>query len=316
MPTLAARLHRARHGSAAIRFTNGGAARTVLRCRFTRGRSSEYTPGVVALLHVTRTPLLRTAAIRAEWVRYVGLPRAPTAELHEPETQILLTLGGSFVYHVGRARRFVDANRVAFVQAGQTSADSNPTGADVSYLVLTPDPALIGDRRLAHTAPAAAELQIAAARWVAVLRARPAIEPLVAEEAAIRLAGAALAGLESPEAVRPQAAARLAERVKALLAPSGRPIGLTELARQLAVSPAYLSDAFRQAEGVPLVRYQLRLRLVRALAELPHADDLTALAFELGFSSHSHFTTAFRTTMGMTPSQYRREVRTAGIQRS
>ena len=52
--------------------------------------------------------------------------REPTAEVHEPETQILLTLGGSFVY------------RVVFVQAGQTSADSHPTGAAVSYLVLTP----------------------------------------------------------------------------------------------------------------------------------------------------------------------------------
>jgi AraC-like DNA-binding protein len=271
---------------------------------------------VAAPLQIVRTSLLRTGVIRAEWVRCAGLSREPTAEVHEPETQILLTLGGSFVYHVGRARQFVDANRVAFVQAGQTSADSHPAGAAVSYLVLTPDPALIGDHRLAHTAPAAPELQVAAARWVAVLRGGPAIEPLVAEEAAIRIAGAALAGLEPPEAIRPEAAARLAERVKALLAPGGPPIGLTELARQLAVSPAYLSDAFRRAEGVPPVRYQLRLRLVRALAELPHADDLTALALELGFSSHSHFTTAFRTAMGVTPSQYRRQVRTAAIRGS
>jgi AraC-like DNA-binding protein len=64
------------------------------------------------------------------------------------------------------------------------------------------------------------------------------------------------------------------------------------------------------------VRYQLRLRLVRALAELPHRDDLAALAYELGFSSHSHFTTAFRTTLGMTPSQYRRQVRIPAIQRT
>ena len=72
----------------------------------------------------------------------MGLLRRPVARADRggprAETQILLTLGGSFVYHVGRARQFVDANRVAFVQAGQTSADSHPTGADVSYLVLTP----------------------------------------------------------------------------------------------------------------------------------------------------------------------------------
>lgn len=83
---------------------------------------------------------------------------------------------------------------------------------------------------------------------------------------------------------------RLTERAKVRLASSGRPIGLTELASQLAVSPAYLSDAFRRAEGIPLVRYQLRLRLIRALAELPRTDDLAQLALALGFSSHSHFT--------------------------
>ena len=272
-----------------------------------------------APLRVARRTLVATAAIRADWVHYGGLTREVTAESYEPETQILLTLGGAFFYHVGRARRFVDANRVAFVQAGQTSADSHPTGGDVSYLVLTPGPELVGERRLAVTAPAPVALQVAAARWAAVLRDGPAVEPLVAEEAAIRLASAALAGAQpagEAEPATPSAAARLAERAKALFAPSGRPIGLASLARQLAVSPAYLSDAFRRAEGVPLVRYQLRLRLVRALAALPYTEDLTALALELGFSSHSHFTTAFRTTLGMTPSQYRRQVRTPAIQRT
>jgi AraC-like DNA-binding protein len=287
---------------------------------------------VPAPLRVSRTTLFASSAIRADRVHYGGLTREVTAETYEPQTQILLTLGGAFVYHVGRARQLVDANRVAFVQAGQTSADSHPTGGDVSCLVLTPAPALLtellptlptlptlrpelrGDRRLAITAPASVALQIAAARWVAVLRGGPPVEPLVAEEAAIRIATAALAGALSagePRDIAPSAAARLAERAKALLAPDRQPIGLVSLARQLAVSPAYLSAAFRRAEGVSLVRYQLRLRLVRALAALPHTEDLAALALELGFSSHSHFTTAFRTTLGLTPSQYRRQVRTA-----
>jgi AraC-like DNA-binding protein len=281
---------------------------------------------VPAPLRVTRTTLVASSAIRADRVHYGGLTREVTAETYEPQTQILLTLGGAFVYHVGRARQLVDANRVAFVQAGQTSADSHPTGGDVSCLVLTPAPALLTEllaalrpelcdgRRLAITAPASVALQVAAARWVAVLHGGTPVEPLVAEEAAIRIATAALAGglgAGEPRDVAPSAAARLAERAKALLAPDGQPIGLVSLARQLAVSPAYLSDAFRRAEGVSLVRYQLRLRLVRALAALPHTEDLAALALELGFSSHSHFTTAFRTTLGLTPSQYRRQVRTA-----
>jgi AraC-like DNA-binding protein len=51
-------------------------------------------------------------------------------------------------------------------------------------------------------------------------------------------------------------------------------------------------------EGLPLYRYQLRLRLARALDLLARYDDLSALAHDLGFSSHSHFTAAFRDTYG------------------
>src|SRR4051812_17433458 len=70
--------------------------------------------GMAAPLHIVRKPLVNTAAIRADWVHYAGLSRDRTAEIHEPETQILITLGGAFHYHVGRARRLVDANRIAF----------------------------------------------------------------------------------------------------------------------------------------------------------------------------------------------------------
>ncbi len=41
----------------------------------------------------------------------------------------------------------------------------------------------------------------------------------------------------------------------------------------------YLTQVFQQVEGLPLYRYQLRLRLVRALDRIPHEDDLSALAF-------------------------------------
>ena len=50
-------------------------------------------------------------------------------------------------------------------------------------------------------------------------------------------------------------------------------------------------DPRAQVEGLPLYRYQLRLRLARALDLLAQYDDLTSLGLELGFSSHSHFST-------------------------
>jgi AraC-like DNA-binding protein len=38
---------------------------------------------------------------------------------------------------------------------------------------------------------------------------------------------------------------------------------------------------------------------------LAQYDDLTALGLDLGFSSHSHFSAAFRQAYGRTPSEFR-----------
>jgi hypothetical protein len=59
------------------------------------------------------------------------------------------------------------------------------------------------------------------------------VDPLDAEEHAIRLASAALASPGLDAARSPSAAMRLTERAKARLAPGGRPVGLVALAREL-----------------------------------------------------------------------------------
>jgi AraC-like DNA-binding protein len=50
------------------------------------------------------------------------------------------------------------------------------------------------------------------------------------------------------------------------------------------------------------------LRLARALDLLGQYDDLTALGLDLGFSSHSHFSAAFRQAYGRTPAEFQRSV--------
>jgi len=66
-----------------------------------------------------------------------------------------------------------------------------------------------------------------------------------------------------------------------------------------------LTQVFQQTEGIPLYRYQLRLRLARALDLIPRYDDLSTLAADLGFSSHSHFTAAFRQAYGRSPTAFK-----------
>jgi AraC-like DNA-binding protein len=81
----------------------------------------------------------------------------------------------------------------------------------------------------------------------------------------------------------------------------GTPLTLSEIAAAAGASPVYLTNLFKRVEGVALHQYGMRLRLTEALRRLPDAADLTGLAYDLGFSSHSHFTAAFRSRFHATP---------------
>jgi AraC-like DNA-binding protein len=89
-----------------------------------------------------------------------------------------------------------------------------------------------------------------------------------------------------------------------------QPVRLSQTARALGASPSSLAFAFRAIEKISFYRYTLNLRLARAAALLPTSDDLSRLAADLGFASHSHFSTAFRRWAGRTPSAYRAEALT------
>jgi AraC-like DNA-binding protein len=132
---------------------------------------------------------------------------------------------------------------------------------------------------------------------------------MAAEELVIAMLRAALqvgsSRCEPGRATR-QLLRRSKEFIEAHLSESFR---LSDVARAVGASPAYLTDVFRRFEGAPLHRYVLRLRLARALVELPHTDDLTCLALDLGFSSHSHFGAAFRQAFACTPSEFRASTR-------
>ena len=142
-------------------------------------------------------------------------------------------------------------------------------------------------------------------------------EPLEGESLALVLAGRALGARSAHVAGASARRRRLVERTKLVLAGNlARRWTLAEIADEVGGSPVYLTQSFRAVEGVPLYRYQMRLRLARALDLLPDCSDLAALAHDLGFSSHSHFTAAFLQTYGCTPSAFRRQAMTpSGISR-
>lgn len=82
-----------------------------------------------------------------------------------------------------------------------------------------------------------------------------------------------------------------------------QPITLAQLAKALYTSPFHLARIFRQQTGYTIHRYLENLRLRTALEQLPiYKNDLTTLALESGYKSHSHFTHAFHRAFGLPPS--------------
>src|SRR4029078_102206 len=76
-----------------------------------------------------------------------------------------------------------------------------------------------------------------------------------------------------------------------------------------------LGRLFRSSTGFSLHGYRNQLRLRAALERIADPETrLTALASELGFSCHIHFTAAFRETFGVAPSELRGRVTRGRLQ--
>ena len=101
--------------------------------------------------------------------------------------------------------------------------------------------------------------------------------------------------------------AELADAARSLLAECyAESLSLDEIAHRLYTSPFHLSRVFRQQTGTTLHAYRNQLRLRASLERVTRPrQDLSALAFELGYSGHSHFTQSFRRCFGLTPSRLR-----------
>lgn len=262
--------------------------------------------------------LLTTDIVEISDVCCLGRHALQSGEEYATATNIVFPYRGVFVRHVGRDQAVAEANQVLFFNASEGYRVSHPVpGGDACVNLVIAEAVL---RELAPGALVSRGLQpvflrqrlridARAQALVALLRhrlRRGIAEPLEAESLALTLARRAFG---SPTAHVPGTGARrqrLADRVKLLLARDpARRWTLSEVAAEVGHSPVYLTQVFQHVEGLPLYRYQLRLRLARALELLPRCDDLTSLSLDLGFSSHSHFTTAFAKTYGYAPSKFR-----------
>ncbi|HJP66712.1 MAG TPA: AraC family transcriptional regulator [Actinomycetota bacterium] len=148
-------------------------------------------------------------------------------------------------------------------------------------------------------------------------------DPLAMEEALYAALRAAVRGVirrSSPARTPERMATRrthaeTVEMVKAVVARRfAERLTLADLAAQVFSSPYHLSRVFRSTTGSSIHAYRARVRLQRSLGQIADRDvDLGWLAERLGFADHSHFTNAFHRTFGLSPSSFRRRVRTAAV---
>jgi AraC-like DNA-binding protein len=266
--------------------------------------------------------LLDTPTVRVRDVLCRGDCRHRSAEECSQATHLVFPYRGVYVRHVGRNDAVAEANQVLFFNGAESYRVSHPIAGGDACLSLDVDESLLRELAPRNQVREGGDLAFRRQRLridarsqalVALLRhglSRNVAETLEAETLVLTLVRRALGERTSHATRASEGRQKLVDRAKLVLSSDlARRWTLAEIASEVGVSPVYLTQVFQQVEALPLYRYQLRLRLARALDLLSEYDDLTTLSMDLGFSSHSHFTSAFRQTYGRTPADFQRSVR-------
>jgi len=141
-----------------------------------------------------------------------------------------------------------------------------------------------------------------------------AVDPLAVEELVVMLLERIVelslgtpAPAPRPVRIRGRTRSELVHAVERLL--SDRlpdTLALADVARGVGSSVHHLCRTFRGETGITMHQYRHQLRLRSSLELVRRTDrSLVRIALELGFSSHSHFTSAFRQGFGQPPSSFR-----------
>jgi AraC-like DNA-binding protein len=243
----------------------------------------------------------------------------PGAERTQGRPRIVFVRSGNFRVHSSEEIGLLDCTRVGFFNANVPFRSAHPysggdSGADFAFrpdlLTNAFGPADDSEHPFpAGWGPADAEVYLLQSL---VLRkaAAPVPDELEVDELSLRLlarVAASVAG-DAPRAERSLLREReAAEALRGFL--SAHPAArhrLDDLARRFESDPFQLCRGFRTVTGTTIHRFLTDVRLRRAIGRLAEGcRNLSELAFDLGFSSHSHFTATFRRRLGITPEAVR-----------
>jgi AraC-like DNA-binding protein len=265
-----------------------------------------------------------------------GSTRSPEEWCAQPE--IVLPRSGIYVRHDADETVVVDPNQVLFFNGGQPYQVSHPVAGGDRSTVFLLQPAVLLDM-LRSLDPAVDEHPDRPFRtshitlgtrlrmlqyWLLQSTASGPAEPLEVEEQLLLLLGemlrSAWEGGDGRALPARNGTARdhagQVERVKLLLGERFQEsLHLEQVAHAAYSSPYHLCRVFKKQTGLSIHQYLLNVRLAASLERLAErpGEPLSMVALDLGFSSHNHFTSVFHSKFGLTPSEFRQQVRSRTI---
>ena len=83
-------------------------------------------------------------------------------------------------------------------------------------------------------------------------------------------------------------------------------LSLEEMAKEVGISPYYLSKLFKESEGTGYIEYTTKLRMDYAQEQLGSTDrSVKEICRDAGYQDPNYFSRIFKKWTGMTPTEYR-----------
>jgi AraC family transcriptional regulator len=241
--------------------------------------------------------------------------RGPT--ICDGVAHVALVRRGCFDYHLGPRTYFADScTAIVYDEDGEyRSSHPSDQGDDCTIFELEPElmAEMFGVRRKHENVSFQMSPSVQAAHLAVYQLLKSSQDQLLVEEAGLTLVQGVSNQARAPASVDPLETRRrrVVNAVKLVLNEQlDSNIGLGDVARQVGCSPYHMMRLFRAHTGQTLRGYRARLRIAAALDRLADgAEDISELAHDLGFASHSHLTDTFRALLGAKPSDMRDKLR-------
>lgn len=269
--------------------------------RVGRFRVSSARPDFAILGAITRHVFVFPR--RAVWIRHAGSP----AFVADPTRVTMYNPGAEY-----RRERLDPAGDYS----DWFSLDADVVREAIAYF---DPPRLDRGPLFGHThAQVDAALYLRQRRVYQYVRHGPDRDPLLVDEAVLSLLASVVASANGRTRANggPQehASNRHGEIAEATCAVLNRTFctttSLSSIAGQVGVSVFHLCRLFRRTTGGTIHWHREQLRLRSSLQAILETDeDLLSIGLRLGYSSHSHFTAAFRRWFFCAPSEMRRKKR-------